>query len=767
MSFTKSRLFLLFLKITIPIIIVILISGFFLYQKMENEKALLMEHSAQTFSKLISSVYKFDKRSFNKKKYNFSTDEATLLQIQSTLQNMQLINDVDFEYVVAKKTDSAVEFIAYSSEKAPPTIKLSSITSQFPMKKALDGLSGVEIQYDYKNEKVFSAFTKISDTPWGLVINQPYERHIYPYKVIVFVSIIVLIGMMVFLYQVLKFYENKSMQRIKQSDERFKQLIESTDDWVWEVNASDVYQYISPQVENILGYKPSDIIGKTPFELMSQEEANRVSKIFMDIMKQQSKIINLETTSIHKNGSEVVCLTNGTPFFDNDGTLLGYRGIDKDITINKAQEQELEQLAYYDVLTGLANRKTITNRINEELKFAKRNNLFSALIFMDLDGFKHVNDSLGHLYGDKLLKIVANRLLGLVREFDVVSRIGGDEFIILIRGAKEDYLECKKHIELLMQRIIISINEPIEIDDTISHIGVSMGVVLIPYDGNNSQELIMRADNAMYKAKALGKNRGIFFSKVLQEEADEQLNMQNEIKEAFENEEFMLYYQAQHSAEDVQRITGYEALIRWQHPIKGLLSPFKFLPFIEKFGYAAQLDKYVYNRVQQELYPVFKNNKDLRVSINLTALSFEDKNFSTYLVSDSFIDKIPLEQITLEITEETFIKNIDTSCIQTIKDLGFKISIDDFGTGYSSLSYLSSIQFDEIKLDMSFVQKIGKSDKDTHICQFILNMSKAFNVEIVAEGVETQEQLEFVSKGGATSIQGYLLGKPKAFKDIF
>ena len=461
----------------------------------------------------------------------------------------------------------------------------------------------------------------------------------------------------------------------------------------------------------------------------------------------------------------MVLLTNGTPFFNATGQLLGYRGVDRDITDEKNKQKEIEHLAYYDLLTGLANRKTISIRIDEEISYTQRNEIVSALIYMDLDGFKFINDSLGHNHGDKVLQIVAQRLKECIRKFDVASRVGGDEFIVLVRGKDKDYKKCQIVLKGLIHRIINAVNMPIDIENGVNHIGVSIGVAFIPKDGDNANDIIKRADSAMYKAKQMGKNRAVFYDKYLQEEADKHIEIKNELVNAFNNDEFVIYYQSQHDV-DTAEVRGYEALIRWKHNTKGILMPYEFMPYVEKFGLSLELDKYVCEKIYEHFYKL-RQDDSINISINISATSFEDPEFIAYVEEKVKNNDVRTNQVTLEITEDTLIKNLDASFINRIRALGFRVSIDDFGTGYSSLSYLTKIDFDEIKLDMTFIHAIQNSKKDEEICKLILHMCNELGANVVAEGIETREQLEFVKKEGATIIQGYFYSKPLPYEEIF
>jgi len=508
----ESRFIFLFLKIVIPLIVIVAISGFALFKKAENEERIFIHEKANILSELITHIYVFDKRYSKEADFDFDNEKATLYQIQEAFKNLVVKDQVIFEYLIGVKKDSYIEFLAYSTKKQPPSIELSDTHLAIPMRKALAGEDGSNVGNDYNEQKVFSAYTPIEGTPWGLVIKQPYENHIAPFKKIALYTFLILFVFLLLMYQILKYYEYKNFLLMQSSEDRFQQLVESTNDWVWEVDIEGRYSYISKQIEQILGYKQSEIVGKTAFELMHEDEANRVSKIFEKLVANREKIVNLENINIHKDGHNVSLLTNGSPFFDIDGTLLGYRGIDKDISDLKAKEAALKHLAYYDSLTGLSNRKTISIRLKEELIYTKRNDMHSALVFMDLDGFKQINDSLGHTYGDKVLKLVAKRLLSVIRDFDVAARVGGDEFILLIRGKNQNCDECQIYLLALVERIIESVNEPMHIENETTTIGISLGIALMPEDADNAAQLIKNADKAMYRAKELGKNQAIFYN---------------------------------------------------------------------------------------------------------------------------------------------------------------------------------------------------------------------------------------------------------------
>ncbi len=751
--------------IIIPILLLALIFIYSIQTQTMSHKSEMLKHKAEMIAEIITNVAQFDTK-YDENPFSFNDLRATVSQINSSFVSLSE-NELNLEYLIGIHKKDEIVFLAFSKEP-PPAIKWSDHHLAVPMRKALMGEEGSIVQSDYLGNKVFAAYHPIKNTPLALVIKQPYANHSRPFiKAAIFIIVCTLLLSM-FIFYVLHKNALHNKKIIDAKEERFSQLVENMNDWVWEVNDKGVYTFASHQVKSILGYSSNEIIGVTPFTLMDIEEAKKIRLIFSQLVVQKSKIVDLININRHKDGHEVFLLTNGAPFFNEYGDFLGYRGIDRDITQRIKKQKKIETMAYSDTLTGLANRYSSYQRIREELEYCQRNQIVSAVMFLDLDGFKVINDSLGHDNGDIVLKVISQRISSELRSFDLVGRLGGDEFIILLRGAKQCQEECYRQIELLSERIIESINEPIILQDSKLHLGVSIGIALIPQDGDIVDELIKHADSAMYKAKLAGKNCRVFYKKEFQIAADMILTLKNELIEAFEKDQFVLYYQRQCNANGSKTL-GYEALIRWQHEEQGVLSPGKFLPYMEQIGFMRQLDLWVIERVCRDISSFDALTEgQITISVNLSAKSFEDRKFVSIIEEIVNRYHINTSRITLEVTEDLLITNIInvTYVIDQIKRLGFKLAIDDFGTGYSSLSYLSQINFDEIKIDMRFVQAIETSPTDRQICKLILSLAKELGVKVVAEGVETQEQLEFVNSNGADVIQGYLFSKPLSLAEV-
>ncbi|MCK9491689.1 MAG: diguanylate cyclase [Sulfurimonas sp.] len=495
------------LVIVTPILTLVMLFSFYLFDKLIYEKKNFLLEKTYSMASMISNVATFDKEYYIKQDFNNKASNATIFQVQKTFNSIIQV-DLELEYLLGVKDGKYIKFLAYSKEK-PPNIEINNLNIATPMRNALEQKSGVGVEYDYKGQKTLASYTPIKGTNWGLVVEQPYSLHMKPLYQTAIMSTLAIISFIIFLYFILKRYEFKKIRLIEQSEHRFQQLVESSDDLVWEIDEQAIYTYVSPQSEKIIGFEPSEIIGKKPFDFMNKDEAKRVSKEFFELSSKREKIVNLEHTLLHKNGKDVHILTRGSPFCDEKGNLLGYRGIDRDITLMKIKLQEIEHLAFYDTLTGLANRQNVYEKISQEINYAKRNNTESALLFVDLDDFKIINDTQGHDHGDEVLKSVANRLLNSIRSFDVAGRIGGDEFVVLVRGQdkREDNFV---HFDALIERILQEINKPIIVKEYKHQVRASIGVAIIPRDGNNLEEILKCADRAMYEAKKLGKNRVVF-----------------------------------------------------------------------------------------------------------------------------------------------------------------------------------------------------------------------------------------------------------------
>tara|TARA_R110002110_G_scaffold90974_1_gene236442 strand:+ start:83838 stop:86186 length:2349 start_codon:yes stop_codon:yes gene_type:complete len=431
-------------------------------------------------------------------------------------------------------------------------------------------------------------------------------------------------------------------------------------------------------------------------------------------------------------------------------------------------KDRLRQMAYFDSLTSLPNRRLFTEQLDLLLRLTKRNDEMLALLFLDLDNFKRVNDSLGHSAGDTLLREVADRLASCVRDSDVVahfvdsesridvSRLGGDEFTVVL-----NQVENAEAVSKVAQRLLTALLEPVEIDGHELVITPSIGIALAPNDADDLEGLLKAADTAMFHAKARGKNTFVFYTSDMDAAGVERLQLETDLRKALERNELLFHYQPQVDTR-TGTVVGVEALLRWQHPQQGMIPPFRFIPVAEEIGLIGEMGNWGIREACRELVELRKEGLELpKIAVNVSALQF-NKNFCPTVKEILETSGVPPSALELELTESILMEDSHSTvkALQELKAMGLRLSIDDFGTGYSSLSYLSRFPLDELKIDRSFVIDFDKSANDASLVRAIIAMGQSMQLELVAEGVETSEQFHFLSRHGADVIQGYLFSRP-------
>lgn len=465
------------------------------------------------------------------------------------------------------------------------------------------------------------------------------------------------------------------------------------------------------------------------------------------------------------NGERRYVELSVTPLFDKEKNCIGIIESSRDITEHLETREELEEQkdilfhqAHHDILTGLPNRVLFNDRLKQGIEISKRNNTKLALFFIDLDHFKEINDSLGHKTGDEVLKAITDSISSVIRKEDTLARLGGDEFIVIMEDLKQG-----QDAALLAHKIFDELAKYTMIDRHSLHLSISMGISLYPDDGNNAADLLRFADIAMYKAKDEGRNNFQFYSSDMTELVFERVVMETSLLEAFKHEEFVVYYQPQINAMD-EILMGIEVLVRWQHPTMGLVTPEKFIPLLEKMGLIAQLDQWVMKTAMMQI--VQWNKKGLNpgiLALNLAIKHLEEKDFITILERILKETDCNPEWIELEVTEEQIMGSSEEAArtLNQLNDLGIElVAIDDFGTGYSSLSRLKRLPVTKLKIDQSFIRGLPDNKENTAITQSIIALAKSLNLEVIAEGVETKKQRDFLVENGCGNIQGYFYGKP-------
>ncbi|MGA7750510.1 MAG: EAL domain-containing protein [Gallionella sp.] len=428
----------------------------------------------------------------------------------------------------------------------------------------------------------------------------------------------------------------------------------------------------------------------------------------------------------------------------------------------EAAEESIKNLAFYDPLTGLPNRRLLMDRLQHTLASSARSGRKGALLFIDLDNFKDINDTLGHDIGDLLLQQTAQRLESCLRESDTLARLGGDEFVVVLEDLSEHALEAALQTKAVGEKILATLGQPYQLDTHKYHSTPSIGATIFSDHGQSGEELLKRTDIAMYQAKKAGRNTLRFFDTQMQVSITARVSLEGELRKALENHQFQLYYQIQ--VDSSHRPLGAEALIRWIHPLRGMISPAQFIPLAEETGLILPIGQWVLETActQLKAWQQEAPTRDLVLAVNVSAKQFHQSDFVAQVQTTVQHHAINPMLLKLELTEGMLLENIEDTIatMNALKEIGVQFSLDDFGTGYSSLQYLKQLPLDQIKIDQSFVRDIGTDSSNTAIVSSIIAMTQSLMLSVIAEGVETKEQRQFLLDEGCTHYQGYLFGKP-------
>ncbi|MEQ7874792.1 EAL domain-containing protein [Sphingomonas sp. ASV193] len=519
--------------------------------------------------------------------------------------------------------------------------------------------------------------------------------------------------------------------------------------WLWQVDAENRVTYVSHRMVAMVGRPSSAILGQTlPALLGGHAELGRVL-----LEKQSFNALEMELKTAR--GTRWISMA-GDPIVDTAGRFEGFRGVGSDITEVRQTQERLTHLANMDVLSGLPNRGRVRQLLGDALRGAVSSNVPCAIMFLDLDGFKPVNDTFGHPKGDAVLQAVAKRLCDEVAADGHVGRMGGDEFAIVITDA-----QSRRKVEGLADRIIVGIAEPYMIDGTEIRIGVSIGCAFGPIDGATVDDLILKADLALYEAKGAGRGVAKYFSSELQSEQEDRVRLENDLRAAIASRQFHLVYQPLVAARD-QKLVGFEALIRWNHPQRGMIPPPVFIPLAEECGVMAQIGEWV---IEEAVRAASTWPERINVAINISPKQIVQPNLPNVISQALARYKVQGNRIELEVTEGVFLgdKGTTVDVMKRLRSLGVGIALDDFGTGYSSIGYLNKAVFHKLKIDGSFVREAGTRPENIAIIQSIVQLAKSFRMNVTAEGVETAEDFERMRDLGVDTIQGYLFGRPLSY----
>jgi len=546
------------------------------------------------------------------------------------------------------------------------------------------------------------------------------------------------------------------------------QIIEQIHDSVISTDLNGYIESWNKGAELLLGYNTKEMIGKHISTIYVKEDLVLRQKN-IDILMDKGEY----RTEIHflKKSKDVIYVELSLSLLkDEKGTSIGMIGYVHDITERKESEDALTKqkdilrhYAQHDVLTGLPNRALFADRLEQGIRKAKRHEAGLALFFIDLDKFKHINDSLGHEVGDRVLKLVAKRIEEVIRKEDTLARLGGDEFTVIM-----EELRYPEDASILAKKILKTLAEPMYFDEQILYVSGSIGVSLYPEDANDAQLLLKYADTAMYKAKEEGRNNFQFYLPNMTEFAIQRMVMKTCLRQAIDEEEFIINYQPQINS-CTNLLVGIEALVRWEHPTMGLLSPAEFLPLSEETGMIIEVDRWVMRTSMKQVSAWYKEGLEPGVlALNLSIKQLENNDFIQIMKENMQVCDFEAEWLELEITEGQMMTKPEEviSKLVEINELGVKISIDDFGTGYSSLSLLKRLPIHRLKIDQSFIQDIPDNEEDVAIVNAIIALANSLNLDLVAEGVETSEQKDFLINSGCINMQGYYFSHPVAAEEM-
>lgn len=539
-----------------------------------------------------------------------------------------------------------------------------------------------------------------------------------------------------------------------------REFEQSTSDWIWGFDADGAINRMSAGFTTATGVTEEALLGADFVHFLrciTPPNDPLMAHIEQDVAERRTfQDIELCVTA---DGRECWWSLTGKPALDESGNYLGYIGTGSDVTERKIAERRITMLAHHDPMTGLLNRTKFTEQLNSCVARLERYGTPFSVMFLDLDQFKSVNDSRGHMVGDRLLTLVARRIQALVRETDLLARLGGDEFAIILPN------DCNvESVGQLAVRLIEEIKRPYNLDEDQVSIGVSIGIAMAPMNGTRPDQILRNADLALYRAKADGRSVYRFFESQMDSEARERRLLEVELRDAIGNNELVLYYQPLVSASD-QRPTGFEALIRWNHPIRGLVPPAEFIPIAEQSNLIVDIGDW---SIMQACMAAATWPEDLAVAVNLSAKHFRRSDISAVVQRALAISGLAAPRLEIEITEGLLMENPDevVEKLGEIRALGVTIAMDDFGTGYSSLSYLLKFPFDKIKIDRSFIDASSEDEVARDILKTIASLGKTLKLTITAEGVETREQAEFLSDIACHQLQGFYFARPLDHIDL-
>ena len=560
-----------------------------------------------------------------------------------------------------------------------------------------------------------------------------------------------------------------ALKALRVSESRYRRLFESARDGILLLNAdTGQIEDVNPYLIEMLGYSHAEFLGKKLWEVGTFTDIDESKKMFSKI--QAEGYVRYDDLPLRTKAGIIIAVEFVSNSYDCEGTKVIQCNI-RNITERKKTDERIKELAFFDQLTGLPNRLLLQDRLKQAMVASSRSGIFCALLFMDMDNFKNLNDTLGHDMGDALLKQIGQRLTLCVREGDTVARLGGDEFVVVLAGLNTDKAEAAKGIKTVVRKMNVALNQPYQMSGVLYNSTASMGVTLFKGDLINTDDLMKQADLAMYKSKEAGRNTLRFFDPNMELAVMKRAGMEKDLRRAIDEKQFVLHYQAQIAGES--RITGAEVLLRWQHPQRGKVPPAEFIPLAEETGLILLLGEWVLETACTRLV-VWADQlemADLTIAVNVSANQLRQSDFVDQVLNILKKTGANPRRLKLELTESLLIADVEDTIEKmfALKAKGICFSLDDFGTGYSSLSYLKRLPLDQLKIDQSFVRDILTDPNDAAIARTIVALGQSLGLGVIAEGVETEAQRNFLAVSGCHAYQGYFFSQPlpvEGFEEI-
>jgi diguanylate cyclase (GGDEF)-like protein/PAS domain S-box-containing protein len=551
----------------------------------------------------------------------------------------------------------------------------------------------------------------------------------------------------------------KATRALEVSEERYRKVFHTSLDPIT-ISRVDNKQFVdvNDAFLQVMGFERDEVIGKVPLDLGIWSDPRDLAAL-ADLLKKTGECRNLEVQFTRKDGGTVWGLMSAS-IIEIDGIQCALT-ITRDVSSAKEAEDEIRNLAFYDPLTGLPNRRMLLERLRQSMVAGTRSGRMRALLFVDLDNFKTLNDTLGHQTGDLLLQEAARRLTGCVRNGDTLGRLGGDEFVLMLEDLSELPEDAAAQAKAVGEKILFTIAQPYMLDSRVCRSSASIGISVFGDRREDSNEVLQQADIAMYQAKTAGRNTMRFFAPALQAAVNARAVLEEDLRQAVRASQFVLYYQPQI---DRNRLIGAEALIRWMHPWRNILPPGDFIPLAEETGLILPMGKWVLEAAcaQIAVWSTRKQTAPLSIAVNISARQFRQPDFVAQVLTVLDQTGANPRNLKLELTESMLVENLQEVIdkMTELKSHGLRFSLDDFGTGYSSLAYLKRLPLDQLKIDRSFIRDILVDESSAAIAQTIISLSRAMGLPVIAEGVETEEQREFLTRLGCHSFQGFLFSRP-------